>query len=243
MVGDKARANHAERDVAQPECIAFLNHYGYAEKHRDGVTATGSVRCPRCGGWHGASLVAIQHTEKGVADYLGSVRNANGPIAYAVEVKAGGLVFPMNWIEDEQWTWTDEWERRTGGTAWFWLMLGTHALNSVAPNSPPKTPHPFRRVTYLVPRRLMRSTYLEIMSITDGKQTTLPMNDKVERVRFGKAYKINVMYANMQFYNYRLEWMSKMGIWLPHSEHPFWKTYRIDYPAAEAVQYEQQSFI
>lgn len=223
----EARIEHAERTKAQPEAIQFFNAIGRAEKHRDGV----STVCHRCG----ANVVAIPHTDVGVADYIGYMRTPFHPIAFACEVKAGGLVFPMSRIAPEQWDWLQTWEDDMGTTAWFWIMVGTQAVNAVTPD---KQPHPFRRVTYLVTVTEVGFTARNLIDITGGKQTTLPASRTVPHIRFGKAYDAANMFADEQWHKYRMEWTPNVG-WWPHRDHPWWSTYGIEYRSPEIIEVKE----
>jgi hypothetical protein len=221
----KARDAHQERDVAQPECIKFLNAIGRAEKKRDGV----STICPTCNN----PVVAIPHTDVGVADYAGGVRqNESQPLAYVVEVKAGGTVFPMNRIKPEQWGWISEWERELRGVGWFWLMLGVDAVNSRTD---------FRRITYLVPRASMWAAYVQIMDTTKQSNSTLPMNGKVKRIL--KTVREKQLFADALFHSFRMEWHTGYG-WWPNPQHPWISMYRINShpPVKESAAYERQLF-
>lgn len=208
---DKGRTPHQEKAKAQAECAEFLNRIGYAKKERDGVNAV----CPRCGARH----TVIDHTEAGIADYSVHIatKNFNSPQATVVEAKAGGLVFPFSRVDDEQWLWLDKWEKRTGGTAWFWLMLGTATVASK---------NPFARVTYLVPLHTMVRLKQMIVDATGGSRSVLPMNDSVPRTMI--VMRANNLFANTQLGHCKMDWITGYG-WWPNAVHPFWMTYQIEY--------------
>lgn len=203
------RFAHQERHVAQPEAIKFLNSVGMFFKNRDGV---GTV-CKRCGNY----VVAIEHTEAGVADYLGGVRTDNGPVYAAVEVKASGTVMPLSRIEDDQWAWMKNFENRTGGTAWVWMMLGDAPINA--------TNSPFCRVTYLVPQKKLYGLMTTIQEMTDGKQSTLPMNNMVTRIRFGAEYEKRNIYADTALADCAMTWEGA-GLWIPIENHLWYDHYK-----------------
>ncbi len=215
------RSADIERDQAQPEAARFFNGYGRAEKHRDGVEAEKAVQCPFCRKWHKKKMVAIPHTDVGVADYIVSLRKKPGagqPYSLACEVKGGGVAFPMNKIAEDQWKWMAEWEHDMNAMGWFWIQIGVDRINSVVNVNGKVIPNPFRRAVYLVPYTVTKMTLERILTATGGAQTVIYANDEVPHMKYGEAYRREHLFANEVWGVYRLFY--NHGWELP-AAHPF----------------------
>jgi hypothetical protein len=188
--------------VNQGQCYRTLSLWGWATKNEDVVI------CLRC-----HSKVHPKAT--GIADYFAAINTPNGAVATMVEMKGGENDFRWKELRDEQIVFLEQWEAKTNGTAWIFLVMGTERVNSTNPT--------YRRRTWLIPFR-------EFIALRDqARERTgvdyLPLNQEIASAPRKQTKDITVN-AISYLAEYELNWFGD-ETWMPKIEHPFVEKYNL----------------